>query len=102
MALMEFAEFDRRPIVVAIAGPNGAGKTTFFHVHEDSAAEQITHVWGCTTGSRESEWRHQVTSWTPLRRASPGLREVGNRLIVRGEEYSAHESDRPERGEGES
>lgn len=33
MALMEFAEFDRRPIVMAIAGPNGAGKTTFFHTH---------------------------------------------------------------------
>jgi predicted ABC-type ATPase len=31
--LMEFAEFDRRPIVVAIAGPNGAGKTTFFQAH---------------------------------------------------------------------
>jgi predicted ABC-type ATPase len=29
MALMEFAEFDRRPILVAIAGPDGAGKTTF-------------------------------------------------------------------------
>ena len=27
MPLMEFAEFDRRPIIVAIAGPNGAGKT---------------------------------------------------------------------------
>jgi ABC-type branched-subunit amino acid transport system ATPase component len=26
---MEFAEFDRRPILVAIAGLNGAGKTTF-------------------------------------------------------------------------
>ena len=33
MPLMEFAEFDRRPILVAIAGPNGAGKTTFFHAH---------------------------------------------------------------------
>jgi predicted ABC-type ATPase len=33
MPLMEFAEFDRRPILVAIAGPNGAGKTTFFHTH---------------------------------------------------------------------
>jgi predicted ABC-type ATPase len=33
MPLMEFAAFDRRPIVVAIAGPNGAGKTTFFHAH---------------------------------------------------------------------
>jgi predicted ABC-type ATPase len=31
--MMEFAEFDRRPILVAIAGPNGAGKTTFFHTH---------------------------------------------------------------------
>jgi ABC-type branched-subunit amino acid transport system ATPase component len=30
MPLMEFAEFDRRPIILAIAGPNGAGKTTFF------------------------------------------------------------------------
>ncbi len=33
MPLMGFAEFDRRPILVAIAGPNGAGKTTFFHAH---------------------------------------------------------------------
>ena len=33
MPLMGSAEFDRRPIVVAIAGPNGAGKTTFFHAH---------------------------------------------------------------------
>jgi hypothetical protein len=31
MPLTEFAEFDRRPILVAIAGPNGAGKTTFYH-----------------------------------------------------------------------
>ncbi len=31
--MMDFAEFDRRPIIVAIAGPNGAGKTTFFHSH---------------------------------------------------------------------
>lgn len=30
---MEFAELDRRPIIVALAGPNGAGKTTFFHAH---------------------------------------------------------------------
>jgi predicted ABC-type ATPase len=30
---MDFAAFDRRPIVVAIAGPNGAGKTTFYHAH---------------------------------------------------------------------
>ena len=33
MPLIEFAEFDRRPILVAIAGPDGAGKTTFFHAH---------------------------------------------------------------------
>ncbi len=26
MPLMEFAEFDRRPVLVAIAGPNGAGR----------------------------------------------------------------------------
>jgi predicted ABC-type ATPase len=31
--MIDFAGFDRRPIVVAIAGPNGAGKTTFFHAH---------------------------------------------------------------------
>lgn len=30
---MDLAEFNRRPIVIAIAGPNGAGKTTFFHSH---------------------------------------------------------------------
>jgi predicted ABC-type ATPase len=30
---MDFSQFDRRPIVVAIAGPNGAGKTTFFYAH---------------------------------------------------------------------
>lgn len=33
MPLTEFAEFDRRPILVAIAGPNGAGKTTFYRAH---------------------------------------------------------------------
>lgn len=27
---MDFAQFNRRPAVVALAGPNGAGKTTFF------------------------------------------------------------------------
>lgn len=27
---MAFAEFDDRPIIVAIAGPNGAGKSTFY------------------------------------------------------------------------
>lgn len=31
--MIDFAEFDRRPIVVAIAGPNGAGKTTFYRAH---------------------------------------------------------------------
>jgi predicted ABC-type ATPase len=35
--MMDFAAFDLRPIVVAIAGPNGAGKTTFFHSHLASA-----------------------------------------------------------------
>lgn len=34
---MDFTEFERRPIVVAIAGPNGAGKTTFFYSHLASA-----------------------------------------------------------------
>ena len=30
---MKFAEFDKRPIIVALAGPNGAGKTTFYDSH---------------------------------------------------------------------
>jgi predicted ABC-type ATPase len=37
MPLMDFTEFDRRPIIVAIAGPNGAGKTTFYYAHLASA-----------------------------------------------------------------
>ena len=44
MPLMEFAEFDRRPIVVAIAGPNGAGKTTFFHAHLASAGLRFVNA----------------------------------------------------------
>jgi predicted ABC-type ATPase len=31
--MIDFAEVDRRPMVVAIAGPNGAGKTTFYRAH---------------------------------------------------------------------
>jgi len=30
---MDLPDFDRRPIVVALAGPNGAGKSTFFEAH---------------------------------------------------------------------
>ncbi len=44
MPLMEFAEFDRRPIVVAIAGPNGAGKTSFFHAHLASAGLRFVNA----------------------------------------------------------
>ncbi len=36
--MIDFARFDRRPIIVAIRGPNGAGKTTFHHAHLQSAA----------------------------------------------------------------
>jgi predicted ABC-type ATPase len=36
--MMDLADFDRRPIIVAIAGPNGAGKTTFFHSHLATSA----------------------------------------------------------------
>ena len=32
-----FVEFDRRPLLVALAGPNGAGKTTFYHAHLEFA-----------------------------------------------------------------
>jgi predicted ABC-type ATPase len=42
--VMEFAEFDRRPILVAIAGPNGAGKTTFFHAHLASAGLRFVNA----------------------------------------------------------
>jgi predicted ABC-type ATPase len=44
MRLMEFAEFDRRPIVLAIAGPNGAGKTTFFHAHLATAGLRFVNA----------------------------------------------------------
>lgn len=44
MSLMEFAEFDRRPILVAIAGPNGAGKTTFYHSHLASAGLRFVNA----------------------------------------------------------
>ena len=35
--MMEFAQFDERPIIVAVAGPNGAGKTTFYRAHLEPA-----------------------------------------------------------------
>ena len=35
--MKQFAQFDQRPLLVAIAGPNGAGKTTFYHAHLESA-----------------------------------------------------------------
>src|SRR5260370_20956048 len=38
------AEFDRRPIVVALAGPNGAGKSTFFHLHLASAGLRFVNA----------------------------------------------------------
>jgi predicted ABC-type ATPase len=44
MLLTEFAEFDRRPIVVTIAGPNGAGKTTFFRAHLASAGLRFVNA----------------------------------------------------------
>jgi len=42
--MMDFAEFDRRPIIVAIVGPNGAGKTTFFHAHLASSALRFVNA----------------------------------------------------------
>ncbi len=41
---MEFAEFDRRPIIVAISGPNGAGKATFFHSHLAAAGLRFVNA----------------------------------------------------------
>lgn len=35
--MKQFAQFDQRPLLVAIAGPNGAGKTTFYHAHLEPA-----------------------------------------------------------------
>ncbi len=42
--MTDFAAFDRRPIIVAIAGPNGAGKTTFFHAHLASAGLRFVNA----------------------------------------------------------
>jgi predicted ABC-type ATPase len=42
--MIDFAVFDRRPIVIAIAGPNGAGKTTFFHSHLASAGLRFVNA----------------------------------------------------------
>jgi predicted ABC-type ATPase len=44
MPLMEPAEFDRRPILIAIAGPNGAGKTTFYRAHLASAGLRFVNA----------------------------------------------------------
>lgn len=42
--MIDFARFDRRPIVVAIAGPNGAGKTTFYHSHLATAGLRFVNA----------------------------------------------------------
>jgi predicted ABC-type ATPase len=42
--MMDFAELDRRPTIVAIAGPNGAGKTTFFHSHLASSGLRFVNA----------------------------------------------------------
>ncbi len=42
--MIDFATFDRRPVVVAIAGPNGAGKTTFFHAHLAAAGFRFVNA----------------------------------------------------------
>lgn len=42
--MIDFAELDRRPIMVAIAGPNGAGKTTFFHSHLATAGLRFVNA----------------------------------------------------------
>ena len=41
---MDFAQFDRRPILVAIAGPNGAGKSTFVHSHLAATALRFVNA----------------------------------------------------------
>lgn len=42
--MIDFAVFDRRPIVVAVAGPNGAGKTTFYHSHLATAGLRFVNA----------------------------------------------------------
>lgn len=42
--MIDFAAFDRWPVVVAIAGPNGAGKTTFFHSHLAAAGLRFVNA----------------------------------------------------------
>lgn len=42
--MIDFAQFDRRPLVLAIAGPNGAGKTTFFHTHLAAAGLRFVNA----------------------------------------------------------
>ncbi len=42
--MIDFASFDQRPIIVAVAGPNGAGKTTFCNVHLRSAALSLINA----------------------------------------------------------
>lgn len=42
--MIDFADLDRRPIIVAIAGPNGAGKTTFYHSHLASAGLRFVNA----------------------------------------------------------
>ena len=42
--MIDFAVFDQRPVVVAIAGPNGAGKTTFFHSHLAAAGLRFVNA----------------------------------------------------------
>ncbi len=42
--MTDFASFDQRPIIVAVAGPNGAGKTTFCNVHLRSAALSLINA----------------------------------------------------------
>jgi len=42
--LKPFAQFDRRPLLVAVAGPNGAGKTTFYHAHLESAGLRFVNA----------------------------------------------------------
>jgi predicted ABC-type ATPase len=41
---MDFARFDRRPIIVAVAGPNGAGKTTFYYAHLQPAGLRFVNA----------------------------------------------------------
>jgi ABC-type cobalamin/Fe3+-siderophores transport system ATPase subunit len=82
MPLMEFAEFDRRPILVAIAGPNGAGNTTFFHAH--LALSGLRFVNADVLASELAVEPYEAARLADALRRTPGLDRAWADFHVRG------------------